>query len=515
MQANVILQGDVLDRLRELPEESVHCVITSPPYWGLRDYGVPGQIGLEPTVQEYIDKMVVVFREVRRVLRKDGLLFLNMGDSYAGSGKGRNADGEHNHKCGDKSASNRGAIAGTIVRSKRVDGGRWGGGNNPRDKRNPDSPLHTSGVTPPPGLKEKDLVGVPWELALALRRDGWWLRRDIIWHKPNAMPESTPDRATTSHEYIFHLAKNGAEPCYWTHQDGRGSRRRPKPDFYVENGMRFNRWTGHANFYDGVAIAEPLSPDVLGRPYRRTFSEERPDNGFPREESHTRHGSRKPPAAWQRNEHLSHHGEVADNSAAPVYKSGNKERKYRGDHGGVAEDINRGHQGFGVPWEDTGVGRNARSVWSIPAKGFAGAHFATFPEEVVRRCLLAGTSERGCCAECGAQVERKVDVEYDNPGNRTTNGPRSTDRKHIEGGTAGYEVRLERVARTTGWGAGCECLATMNPSIVLDPFMGAGTVALVAAKFGRRFLGIELNPEYVALANKRLADSVPLFTGAR
>ena len=147
LETNKIYQGDVLKVLKTFPDESIHCCVTSPPYWGLRDYGVEGQLGLEPTPEEYVSKMVEVFREVKRVLRKDGTLWLNLGDSYVTS---------------------------------------HGVGN---------------------GRKPKDLVGIPWMVAFALRADGWYLRQDIIWHKPNAMPESVTDRCTKAHEYIFLLTK--------------------------------------------------------------------------------------------------------------------------------------------------------------------------------------------------------------------------------------------------------------------------------------------------------------------
>lgn len=169
--------GDALETLKRLPDESVHCCVTSPPYYGLRDYGVEGQLGLEQTPDEYIAKMVEVFREVRRVLRSDGTLWLNIGDSYDGSGKGRNADGTH--QGGGKQGTSKGSIEGSI--SKTVTGG---------------------------ACKAKDLIGIPWMLAFALRSDGWWLRQDIIWAKPNPMPESVHDRCTKSHEYIFMLSKS-------------------------------------------------------------------------------------------------------------------------------------------------------------------------------------------------------------------------------------------------------------------------------------------------------------------
>jgi DNA modification methylase len=174
-------QGDVIERLREMPDESIYCCVTSPPYWGLRDYGVEGQIGLEATPQEYVAKMVEVFSEVRRVLRSDGTLWLNLGDSFSGGKMGR-ADGDRNGVDG-------------------FTGGQKFKGEEFRQRGVPD------------GLKPKDLVGIPWRVAFALQDSGWWLRSDIIWAKPAPMPESVTDRPTRSHEYIFLLAKSEKYHC--------------------------------------------------------------------------------------------------------------------------------------------------------------------------------------------------------------------------------------------------------------------------------------------------------------
>lgn len=176
--AEIILTGDALEQLRKLPPESVHTCVTSPPYYNLRDYGAAGQIGNEASVEEYLQTLVSVFREVRRVLRPDGTMWVNMGDSYAGSGKGRMADGTHYDKKPSKS-------------------GNYGGTRNGHLKK-----------TVAAGCKPKDLIGVPWQLAFALRADGWYLRQDIIWSKTNCMPESVRDRCTKSHEYIFLLSKS-------------------------------------------------------------------------------------------------------------------------------------------------------------------------------------------------------------------------------------------------------------------------------------------------------------------
>lgn len=174
---STILRGDALELLRTLPPESVHTCVTSPPYYDLRDYGVDGQIGKEGTPEEYIKKLLQVFREVRRVLTRDGTLWVNIGDSYAGSGKGRMADGTHYDKRPSKSGNYGGTREGHLKKTEAA------------------------------GCKPKDLIGIPWMLAFALRADGWYLRQDIIWQKPNCMPESVQDRCTKSHEYIFLLSK--------------------------------------------------------------------------------------------------------------------------------------------------------------------------------------------------------------------------------------------------------------------------------------------------------------------
>ena len=180
MASQRIIQGDCIEGLRTLQDASVHCCVTSPPYWGLRDYGHDGQIGLEQTPEAYVARMVEVFREVRRVLRDDGTCWVNLGDSYA---------------------------AGPMTAAEK-NGARSGGTLNGR-KGYADNVCVSQRRSPvPSGLKPKDLVGIPWRVAFALQADGWWLRQDIIWHKPNPMPESVRDRCTKAHEYVFLLTKS-------------------------------------------------------------------------------------------------------------------------------------------------------------------------------------------------------------------------------------------------------------------------------------------------------------------
>ena len=321
MDQHHILVGDCIDMMRTLPDQSVHTCITSPPYFGLRDYGVDGQIGLEASPREFIDNLVAVFREVRRVLRDDGTAWVNMGDSYAGSW---GAQGRPQGK---------GQMSGRSVTSARQINAH---------------PVFQSGTGvrgSEMGMKPKDLMGIPWRLAFALQDDGWYLRQDIIWHKPNPMPESIKDRCTKAHEYVFLLSKG--------------------PRYY------FNQ----------AAIREPARAQAAPESASRR-------NSFARQTKYTE----------------GEHGQTGQH------------RETRAD----------------VLYDET---RNKRSVWTVATASFKGAHFATFPPDLVRPCVLAGAPRGG---------------------------------------------------------------------LVLDPFGGAGTTALVAMQEGRGSVICELNPEYAALARQRL-----------
>ena len=321
MKTNVIFNEDCLIGLQKLPDNSIDCCISSPPYWGLRDYGVEGQIGLEDTPEEYVEQMVNVFREVKRVLKPEGTLWLNLGDSYA-----------NNTQEGNK-------VFGNVEFNKN-------------------RPSRQNTITPqravPNGLKAKDLVGIPWMVAFALRADGWYLRQDIIWHKPNPMPESVTDRCTKAHEYIFLLSKS------------------------------------QHYYYDHEAIKEPAAYD--GRKDTLLKGSPKYEKGVvPGQVEHSM--AAKGHERWKKNE--------------------------RGEYV-----------------------RNKRSVWTIPTKPFKEAHFATFPEKLIEPCILAGCPAGG---------------------------------------------------------------------IVLDPFMGAGTTAVVARKLNRSYIGYELNPEYVKMANDRLYKELGMW----
>jgi len=387
-----ILQGDVIDKLKEIGPETVQMVVTSPPYWGLRDYGtaiweggiegcehqgiesrtvsggdglqytnegstrvysgnckcgairIDKQIGLETTPKQYIDRMVEVFQQVKRVLRDDGTVWVNIGDSYAS---------------GDKSTF----VRDPAIKSNSGFSNRSGGALR---------------IGTPGGLKPKDLIGIPWRIALALQADGWYLRSDIIWSKPNPMPESVVDRPTKSHEYIFLLSKSG-RPTIWRAKDTNEWSYNPDHTETVieyEDGAPFTvrRWRGMSYFYDADAIREVGTITA---------------------------GTKAAKGSTERSE-------------MPGVNSRPREYKV--------------YDGM----------RNKRSVWKINTQPYPGAHFATFPEKLPEICIKAGS-------------------------------------------------RLK--------------------DIVLDPFMGSGTTCAVAKKLGRRYIGIELNPEYVELAKKRIAQA--------
>ena len=295
--------------------------VTSPHYFGLREDGVDGQIGLEQTPDEYIANMVEVFRCVRDVLADDGTLWLNIGDSYASTG-GHGSIGATSQRAGRSNIEVQNARKG------------YAGGD---------------------GIKTKDLIGIPWLLAFALRADGWFLRQDIIWSKPNPMPESVRDRCTKAHEYLFLLSKSER---YW---------------------------------YDQEAIAEPFADDRMGNPK---------GGGQYAQQAYT----------------------------------------YAGPH--AQSGLQRGE--WNVDGERTT--RNKRSVWHIATAPFPEAHFATFPPALVEPCILAGSREG---------------------------------------------------------------------DVVLDPFIGSGTTAMVARQLGRRAIGIDLNSEYLAMARRRVGEQLALLGDAR
>ena len=309
MEINTILQGNSLEILKNIPDKSIQTCITSPPYWGLRDYGTDEQLGLEETPDQYVENMVLLFREVRRILKDDGTLWLNLGDSYSSV-----------HTGGKKSSR-------STVGSNH---------ENAQEIKQPKAKPSTY------GLKEKELVGIPWRVAFALQADGWYLRQDIIWHKPNPMPESVTDRCTKSHEYIFLMTKSAQY------------------------------------YYDHEAIKEDAKYGCKDTDFLPTSEKDK------------------------------------KNISIKTSASG---ASMNGRTGKIIET------------------RNKRSVWTVATKPYKEAHFAVFPDELIKPCILAGSAEG---------------------------------------------------------------------DIVLDPFFGSGTTGLVALRSRRNFIGIELNSEYISIANKRL-----------
>ena len=310
-----IITGDCREALRTLPDESVHCVVTSPPYWGLRDYGTGKDgIGLEETVTDHLAALVGVFAEVRRVLRKDGTLWLNYGDAYAGSWGAQSREGKDNV---------------SLVSGEQVEAApkRTGTGSRTRT----------------PGCKPKDLIGLPWALAFALRADGWYLRQDIIWAKPNPMPESVTDRCTKAHEYLFLLSKS------------------------------------ERYFYDNDAIREPASYNPSDTKFPDGW-----DTGEGGHGSFHRNGRE----AGKRTRDVGVGANARPSKAVP--------NKIKMD-----DHIDRRKVGFNQRWDaseaagNVGATRNKRSVWEVPTAPFSDAHFATFPPALIEPCIKAGCPAGG------------------------------------------------------------------------------------------------------------------------
>ena len=613
-----LYHGDAAAVLRSLPAGSVQTCVTSPPYWGLRDYGtgqwdggdpecdhqrqseasrmtstlgnrprsesdmavarnqggsaaygatcgrcgarrVDAQLGLEARRTSTSTRLVAVFREVRRVLRDDGTLWLNLGDSYA-TGAGRN-------DTDDRNLARRAAAFGTGT----------GAGTGPRSF----SPMaHPT--------KQKDLVGIPWRVAFALQADGWVLRSDVVWSKPNPMPESVTDRPTKAHEMVFLFAKAkwiGPEPGRYAGISDEDARwlallfdtegniviKRAERDGRVQYGAQIafantsrrlldvaQGIVGAGSIHERSGTNAPMfywqmtgqqARDLLHRIYpylivkqrqarvgiymQDVVAEPKRRPGGYRTEEHTAFLER----CWQTVKALNQFGDPdlawvsepkfggwracesyywdADairephaydwTNEARIMRRQSAERRMRED---VSPDsfTRSGGKDSRVANDPNPAGRNARSVWQIATQPTPEAHFATFPEELARRCILAGTSERGGCAECGAPWQRQT----------------ATERvPHWKGGHKGYaaegtanggmkdgssEPRTTAIVETTGWAASCACDAPAVPQLVLDPFAGSGTTLLVARHHARHAIGIDLSSEYLAIAARRLSQ---------
>ncbi len=334
-----------------------------------------GALGLEPTPELYVAHMVAIFREVRRVLRRDGTLWLNLGDSYAASTVGAGGQG--------KQHSNRGSVL--ADRSWQI----------------------------PRGLKPKDLVGIPWMVAFALRADGWYLRSDIIWHKPNPMPESVTDRPTKSHEYLFLLTKS------------------------------------ERYYYDADAIREEAI----------------------------------------------HAGRIVKASDPDTAKNGQK-----GQYGQTAV-------GFTQHDTEVAAGRNKRTVWTIATRPYPGAHFATFPEELVNDPILAGTSPKAC-GVCGAPWERVTAVERDpSIGRGGQSWTAETGQRDSSGGLP------KSTRKTLGWRSMCKHEDDTGACVVLDPFNGSGTTGRVSIRHGRSYVGLDISREYLVEQASERVDNIQHVMG--
>jgi DNA modification methylase len=380
-----ILQGDCIESLKKLKDESVNTCITSPPYWGLRDYnGEEKQLGLEDTPEEFVDNLVKVFKEVKRVLRDDGTVWLNLGDTYSS-----HKDCKSTPQSLAKGMQSE--VAHVIEKGKSV-------------SRNTKK-LKAA------GLKNKDLIGIPWRVALALQQDGWYLRQDIIWHKPNPMPESVKDRCTKAHEYIFLLSKQAK--------------------YYFDNEAIKEDAVRAGKIPKGKKYSSELADDKIGGKHTRETLNEKP--------------------------------------VAPK--------------------------------------RNKRSVWTVTTKPFKGAHFATFPIDLIEPCVSAGCPEK-ICVDCGEPYKRVMQKPKQLEVDR--NKRSGLDDRKVGGVLDKYN--RENPPIDLGVQKQCDCETNETKAgTVLDPFAGSGTTGIVAANHARNSVLLELNEEYIKIAKKRIKEQAGMF----
>ena len=388
-----IHQGDAADLLAAMPADSVHMAMCSPPYWGLRDYNVDGQIGLEDSLGAYIESLLVVADELQRVLRPDGSWWLNLGDSFAGSGGAGGQWTDESHG------------------SARYDGDGGDTYNGPLNQST---------------FRRKSKMLVPHRVAIALQDAGWVVRSDAVWAKPNPMPHPVKDRLNEHKEFVFHLA--------------------PEPDY----------------FFDLDAIREPHKEESLRRRSRYDFN-----------------------------------------------TSGTPADAYPDEQGRDGEYI-------GTEPEDAlhPNGKNPGDILEVSVKPFPDAHFAVYPPELCETPVQATAPER-VCAACGTPYVRESDVVEREvaggspaiPEEEAAYNQRSGNHQGDYGDRDGFTQPTER--EIGPWEQQCDCETDRTePGIVLDPFAGAGTTCLVAKDHGRRFIGGELNAEYVAMAQERVGVTV-------
>ena len=352
---NKIIHGDTQRVLKKLPSNSIDCIVTSPPYWGLRDYEVEGQIGMEPTLEEYFEKLLGITAELKRVLKPTGVMFWVHGDSWSGSGKGA--------------------------------------GSNPNKVKESYVPKSRPKLIEKLPPKCLTLQGIRLAIRM-IDEQGWILRNDIIWYKPNHMPESVKDRFTKSYEHVFMFVK---KEKYW---------------------------------FDLDAVREPHKN-------LPTFK-------------------------------------VVGQKGSPVQQS----------QGGISPQ----HP----------LGKNPGDVWVINTEPFPEAHFAVFPTKLVERCILAGCPPE-ICKRCGEPRKRIIEVVS----KVSKGGGASKKYREFVSPTSVLTNKTTNLYYTIGW-TDCGCGAGFEPGIVLDPFLGSGTTALVALKLGRRFVGVELNEKYCKMACERV-----------
>lgn len=542
-----ILTGDCRELLKSLHDESVHCVVTSPPYFGLRSYGIGtenGEIGLEPTPDAFVAELVAVFREVRRVLRSDGVCFLNLGDSYAGGGRGGGADGS-------KQQTNVGSLLG---------------------------PKGTF------GLKPKDLIGIPWSVAKALQAPYYtgkikdegeriWLAAIIdsegcfFIHKRKAgtSAHSTYQRSDGTEASYQRTADTfgvGLEICNTSKaMIDRVAEIVPGGTFTTQgpeqNGRRKQtifRWRVAPN--ETKRLAQELYPHLICKRQQARLIFSCPSSGEPGAAAHQammdlHNGVASnvdypaPPSLFEKGWYLRQDIIWAKNNPMPESVTDRctkaheylflltKSATYFYDAEAIAEaaapaSAERYEYAFGgakaerlTAEEASGPGtrthpigerqfngtRNRRSVWTVATQPFSEAHFATFPPALIEPCILAGCPAK-CCAKCGAPWVREVEIERrpTRPGLLQKGAPDRND--------GGIPFRPQTTVTTLGFSPSCKCNAATIPGTCLDPFGGAGTTGLVADRLQRNAILIELNPDYAAMAERRIWNDAPLFNEA-
>ena len=469
---NQIICGDALTMLKEIPSGAVNCCISSPPYWALRDYGIEGQLGLEPTLEEYIDKLCTIYDEVKRVLRSDGTCFVNMGDTYGGSG-GKGKTPEESIKNAERAIR------------KGYNVGGWSKDGQGINNRNV---IDTRNM----GIPIKSLCLIPQRFAIEMVNRGWILRNVLIWHKPNPMPSSAKDRFTVDFEYVYFFVKNN-DILWHFRPDGKVSNKQPDYKNGIEGldyewGIRKGKaaklslWQGFKYYFEQQF-----------EPYLTESNAERPRMG---QGQNTQYSQKR-------------------RDVKPI--------------GIIGEHDNRG-QTLG-PLPNNPLGRNKRcvwldesekgTVWTIPTEPRSEAHFATFPQKLVEPMILAGCP-RYVCTECGKAREKIIDK-----GSLVPDGlsQKSCSEKWLNDDNrdvsdkgwnleSNFAPNMQYEKTFKGY-TDCGCGAEYRPGVVMDMFCGSGTVCRVAAQNQRDYIGIDLNPEYIEDIAKPFVNEVETGVGRK